>query len=65
MIVEDYLYKAQSALTCLEHLFCYYDNTASMPPEDFGPGLYTILSCIKDDVAAAYNELTEPKEKAE
>jgi hypothetical protein len=65
MVIEDYLYKAQAALSCLEHLACYYDNTSTMPPAEFGTGLYVILGYIKDDVTAAYNELTEPKEKAE
>jgi hypothetical protein len=65
MAIEDYLYKAQAALSCLEHLACYYDNTSTMPPADFGAGLSVILSHIQDDVTAAYDELTEPKEKAE
>jgi hypothetical protein len=63
--MENCLYKAKAALSCMEHLACYYDNTSTMPPEDFGAGLYVILNYINDDVKAAYNELTKPKEKAE
>jgi hypothetical protein len=63
MAIEDYLYKAQAALSCLEHLTCYYDNTSTIPPEDFAGGLSVILGHIEDDVTAAYNECTNPKEE--
>jgi hypothetical protein len=65
MAIEDYLYRSKAALSCLEHLACYYDNTVTMPPEGFGFGLSVIFGYINDDVHAAYNELVEPKEKAE
>jgi hypothetical protein len=65
MTIDGHLYRAQAALSCLEHLACYYNEEADVPPADFGFGLSVILSRIQDDVTAAYNELTEPKEKAE
>jgi hypothetical protein len=65
MTIDGYLYRAQAALSCLEHLACYYSEEADVPPGDFGFGLSIIFSCIKDDVTAAYNELTEPKEQTE
>jgi hypothetical protein len=65
MSIDGYLYRAQAALSALGHITCFYDEEADTPPNDFGFGLSVILSHIQDDVTAAYNELTEPKEKAE
>jgi hypothetical protein len=62
MAIEDHLYRAQAALSCLRHITYYYDNNATMPPEDFGFGLSIILDHINDDVTAAYNEYTKPEE---
>jgi hypothetical protein len=59
---EHCLFRARAALSCLEHLACYYDNTSAMPPEYFGFGFSVILGHIGDDVTAAYNECTRPKE---
>jgi hypothetical protein len=65
MTIDGYLYRAQAALSCLEHLACYYSEEADMPPADFGFGLSIIFDYIKDDVTAAYNGLTEPKKRTE
>jgi hypothetical protein len=61
MTVDGYLYRAQTALSCLEHLFCFYSEDAEAPP-DFDCGLSAILDHIGDDVRAAYNECAKPKE---
>jgi hypothetical protein len=65
MSIDHHLYRAQAALSCLENLACFYSEDAETSPPDFGFGLSIIFSYIKDDVTAAYNELTEPKEKVE
>jgi hypothetical protein len=62
MTADHYLYRAQAALSCLEHLACFYDEQADRPPENFGFGLSVILSSIEDDVTAAYNECTKTGE---
>jgi hypothetical protein len=63
MGIDGYLYRAQAALSCLEHFACFYDEKADTPPANFGFGLSVILSHIEDDVTAAYNEYTKPEEK--
>jgi hypothetical protein len=65
MSIESHLYQAQAALSFLRHITCYYDNNATIPPDNFGFGLSVILDYINDDVTAAYNEYTKPEEKAE
>jgi hypothetical protein len=65
MTVEHHLFRAQAALSFMEHLACNYSEEADTPPEDFGFGLSVILSYINDDVTAAYNECTKPEGKAE
>jgi hypothetical protein len=65
MSTEDYLYQAKAALSALGYIARYHNNDTTLPPEDFGYGLSVILDYINDDVTAAYNGLTEPKEKAE
>jgi hypothetical protein len=62
MTIDGYLYRAQAALSALGHIACFYDEEADTPPSDFGFGLSVILGHIQDDVTAAYNELTKPKE---
>jgi hypothetical protein len=63
MTVDGYLYRAQAALSFLEHISLYYDKDADVPPEDFGVGLSTIFRYINADVTAAYNEITKPKKE--
>ena len=65
MTIDHHLYRAQAALSALGHIACYYDEEAEASPSDFGFGLSVILSYIEDDVTAAYNECTKPKEKTE
>jgi hypothetical protein len=65
MSIDHHLYRAQAALSCLEHLACFYDERADTPPANFGFGLSVILNHIQDDVTAAYNGLIEPKEQTE
>jgi hypothetical protein len=65
MTIDHYLYRAQAALSALGHIACFYGEEAEAPPADFGFGLSVIFGYIHDDVTAAYDELTEPKEKAE
>ena len=65
MLIEDYLYKSQAALSALGSIARYYANDTSMPPQDFGFGLSVILGYIEDDIRADYNECTKPKEKTE
>jgi hypothetical protein len=65
MSIDGNLYRAQAALSCLEHLACFYDKEADVPPADFGFGLSVILDHIRDDVTAAYDEYTEPEEKTQ
>jgi hypothetical protein len=65
MTVDSHLYQAQAALSFLRHITCYYNNNATIPPEDFGYGLSVILDYINDDVTAAYTECTEPEGKPE
>jgi hypothetical protein len=62
MTADHYLYRAQAALSCLQHLTCFYDEQAECPPENFGFGLSVILSGIGEDITAAYNECTKPGE---
>jgi hypothetical protein len=65
MSTKDYLYQAKAALSALGYIARYHDNDTTLPPADFGFGLSIIFSYIKDDVTAAYNGLTEPKEQTE
>jgi hypothetical protein len=62
MAIDSYLYRAQAALSALAHITCFYDEDADTPPKNFGLGLSVILSHIEDEVRAAYNEYTKPKE---
>jgi hypothetical protein len=62
MTIDSYLYRAQAALSALGHIACFYDEEAGTPPADFGFGLSVILSHIEDDITAAYNECTKPRE---
>jgi hypothetical protein len=64
MSIGHHLCRAQAALSCLEHLACFYSEEAEAPPTDFGFGLAVILDHIGEDVTAAYAEYTKPEEKA-
>jgi hypothetical protein len=62
MGAEGHLYRAQAALSCLEHLACFYSEEANVPPANFGFGLSVILDHINDDVTAAYDEYTKEED---
>ncbi|MDR1933790.1 MAG: hypothetical protein LBQ57_13320 [Spirochaetales bacterium] len=59
MTLAGYLYRAQAALSALEHITCFYSEEADAPPADFGFGLSVLLGYINDNVTRAYNELTK------
>jgi len=61
---EDALYRAEAALSCLEHLACYYDEKGEAThTSDFGYGLSVILCYIKNDVTSACFVLNEGTKK--
>jgi hypothetical protein len=64
MGIDGHLYRAQAALSCLEHLAYYYSEKADAPPANFGFGFSVILNHINDDVTAAYNEYAKEGEPA-
>ena len=59
MTPDGNLYRAQAALSCLQHLACFYDEGADTPPAQFGFGLSVILGFIEDEVTQAYNAITK------
>jgi hypothetical protein len=59
------LYRAQAALSCLQHLTCFYDVEADTPPKSFGFGLSVILGFIETEVTQAYNTITKKDEKGD
>ena len=59
MIPDGNLYRAQAALSCLQHLACFYSEDAETPPAQFGFGLSVILGFIEDEVTQAYNAITK------
>jgi len=61
---EEALYRAEAALSCLEHLACYYDEKGEAShTSGFGYGLSVILCYIKNDVTSACNVLNEGAKK--
>jgi hypothetical protein len=65
MSVDHHLYRAQAALSSLEHLTCLYSEDTESPPPNFGFGLSVLLAHIDKDITAAYDEYTKPEEKTE